>query len=77
MCGQENAITTGVSAMRHKLETEPTDQELRAFVDAMLWNVDRGIREPDVLDEAIRYRRDMWVMLYRAGVEADGVDPQS
>lgn len=59
------------------MDTEPTNEELRAFVDALLANVDKGIREPEVLDEAIRDCRDMWVALYRATVGADAVDPQS
>ena len=46
--------------------TEPTDDELRAFVEAMLSNLDRRLREQDVIDEAIREHRDMWVRLYRA-----------
>jgi hypothetical protein len=33
--------------------------------------------EPEVLDEAIRQHRDMWLMLYRASVDADAIDPQS
>ena len=59
------------------MKPEPTDEELRAFIDAMLWNVDKGIREPEVIDEAIRDHRDMWVMLYRASVDVDAVDPES
>jgi hypothetical protein len=54
--------------------TEPTDEELRAFVDSMLSNLDRGLREPEVIDESIRERRDMWVMLYRASVGFDVSD---
>jgi hypothetical protein len=50
---------------------EPSDEELRAFVDSMLSNLDRQLREPDVIDEAIREHRDMWVMLYRAGLGFD------
>lgn len=48
------------------MEPEPTDEELRAFVDSMLSNLDRRLREPDVIDQAIRAHREMWVMLYRA-----------
>jgi hypothetical protein len=44
---------------------EPSDEELLAFVDLMLSNLDRELREPDVLAEAVRERREMWVMLYR------------
>ena len=49
------------------MDTEPTDGELRAFINAMLSNVDKRLREPEVIDEALRDQRDMWVMLYRAG----------
>ena len=50
---------------------EPSDEELRAFVDSMLSNLDRQLREPDVIDEAIREHREMWVTLYRAGLGFD------
>ena len=50
------------------MNTEPSDDELRAFVGSMLSNLDRLLREPDVIDEAIREQRDMWVMLYRASM---------
>lgn len=48
------------------MDTEPTDDELRAFVDSMLSNLDKRLREPVVIDEAIREHREMWVLLYRA-----------
>ena len=51
--------------------TEPSDEELRAFVGAMLSNLDRLLREPNVIDEAIREHRDMWVTLYRATLGFD------
>jgi hypothetical protein len=44
----------------------PNDKELLAFVDAMLSNLDRQLREPHVLAQAISDHREMWVMLYRA-----------
>lgn len=50
---------------------EPTDDELLEFVDLMLSNLDRELREPDVLAEAVRDRREMWVMLYRLSHEFD------
>ncbi len=59
------------------MATEPTNEELRAFIDAMLSNLDRALREPEVVDEAIRDHRDMWVMLYRANLDADALDPPS
>jgi hypothetical protein len=57
--------------------TEPSDAELLEFVDLMLSNLDRELREPEVLAEAIRDRREMWVMLYRAsrGFEDDEPGP--
>lgn len=48
------------------MDTEPSDEQLRAFVGSMLANLDRELREPEVIDEAIREHREMWVMLYRA-----------
>ncbi len=56
------------------MDTEPSDEELRAFVDSMLSNLDRDFREPAVIDETIRAHREMWVMLYRAslGFEVPG-----
>ena len=50
------------------MDREPSDEELRAFVDSMLSNLDRRLREPVVIDEAIREHREMWVMLYRASL---------
>jgi hypothetical protein len=32
---------------------EPSDEELRAFVDSTPSNLDRQLHEPDVVDEAI------------------------
>ena len=49
----------------------PTDDELRAFVEAMLSNLDKQLREPQVIDEAIRADRDMWTKLYQAGLGFD------
>ncbi len=51
--------------------TEPSDEELRAFVDSMLSNLDRHLREPVVVDEALREHRETWVMLYRASLGFD------
>ena len=44
---------------------EPSDEELLEFVDLMLSNLDRELRDPDVLAQAVREKREMWVMLYR------------
>jgi hypothetical protein len=56
------------------VENEPSDEELRAFVASMLSNLDRRLRDPEVIDEAIREQRETWAMLYRAsrGFEAGG-----
>jgi hypothetical protein len=48
---------------------EPSDDELLEFVDLMLSNLDRELREPDVLAKAVSDKREMWVMLYRASRE--------
>lgn len=50
----------------------PSDDELLAFVDSMLSNLDRELREPHVLAQAISDQREMWVMLYRASLGFDG-----
>lgn len=46
--------------------TEPSDEELREFVSAMLSNLERVLHEPEVIDESIREYRDTWILLYRA-----------
>ena len=56
------------------MDTEPSDAELRAFVSSMLSNLDRQLREPDVIDESILEHREMWVMLYRASLGFEGRD---
>ena len=48
----------------------PTDDELRAFVQSMS-NLDKQLREPEVIDETIRDHRDMWTRLYQAGLGFD------
>ena len=53
------------------MEREPTDEELHAFVSAMLSNLDKALREPEVIQDAIRAHREMWVALYRANLEFD------
>jgi hypothetical protein len=47
------------------MEPEPSDEELLEFVDLLLSNLDRELREPDVLAKAVRDNRQMWIMLYR------------
>jgi len=53
------------------MAADPTDEQLRAFVEAMLSNLDKQLREPEVIDEAIREHRDMWTKLYNAGLNFD------
>jgi hypothetical protein len=53
------------------VDTEPSDDELRAFVGSMLSNLDRLLREPDVIDESIREHRELWVQLYHASLGFD------
>jgi hypothetical protein len=48
------------------VDIEPSDEDLRAFVGSILSNLDKVLSKPDVIDEAIRDRREMWVKLYRA-----------
>lgn len=49
----------------------PTDDELRAFVESMLANLDKQLREPEVIEEAVRDHRDMWTRLYQAALGFD------
>ena len=56
---------------------EPTEDELLAFVNLMLSNLDRELREPDVLAEAVRDRREMWVMLYRVSPGLEDDEPRA
>lgn len=58
------------------MAAEPSQDELLAFVDLMLSNLDRELREPEVLEKAISDNKEMWVMLYRVshGLE-DGESP--
>ena len=49
----------------------PTDDELRAFVESMLSNLDKQLREPEVVEEALQAHRDMWERLYQAGLGFD------
>jgi hypothetical protein len=51
--------------------SDPTEEELRAFIESMLSNLDKQLREPDVIDAALREHREMWETLYRAGSGLD------
>jgi hypothetical protein len=53
------------------VDTEPSDEDLRAFVGSLLSNLDGLLREPEVIDAAIRDHREMWEMLYRASLGFD------
>jgi hypothetical protein len=56
------------------VDAAPSHEELHAFVDSLLSNLDRGLREPAVIDEAIGEHPEMWLMLYRASLEFDARD---
>ena len=56
------------------MDSEPSDEELHAFVGSMLSNLDRLLREPEVIDETIREHRETWMMLYRASQGFDAGD---
>jgi hypothetical protein len=53
------------------MPADPSDEELLAFVDAMLSNLDRELREREVLAQAIRDARPQWVRLYHASLEVE------
>ena len=56
------------------MERDPSQEELRAFVELMLSNVDKQLREPAVIDEALRENREIWVTLYRANLGSEMPD---
>ena len=56
------------------MDAEPSDEELRDFVGSMLSNLDKLLRDPEVIDESIRVHREMWVLLYRATLGFDVSD---
>jgi hypothetical protein len=51
--------------------TEPTDEDLHEFVRSLLTNLEQ-LSAPDVIEEAIRQHRAMWILLYRASQGFDG-----
>lgn len=53
---------------------EPSDEDLRAFVGAMLANFDRHLLAPEVIEETIRDHQAMWVLLYHASLGFDVPD---
>jgi hypothetical protein len=53
------------------MDTEPSDEELRVFVQSLLSNFDRQLTEASVVDEAIDHHREMWTLLYRASMGFD------
>jgi len=59
------------------VDKDPSEEELRGFVEVALSNLNKQLREPDVIDESLREHRKMWVMLYRAslGFEVRDVPP--
>ena len=59
------------------MEAAPSEEELRAFISSLLSNLDKQLREPAVIDEAIREHREMWVTLYRASAGFDVPDAAS
>ena len=59
------------------MSSNPSDEELRAFVRSMLANLDRSLREDDVIDEAIAEHREMWTRLYRAASDFDAHEGSS
>ncbi len=48
------------------MESDPSDEELREFIAAMLSNLDRVLREPAVIEESLHDYRETWMVLYRA-----------
>ena len=59
------------------MDVEPSDEDLHAFVGSMLSNLSGIISKPEVIDEAINERREMWVKLYRASLGFDISDTEA
>ena len=59
------------------MSSDPSHEELREFVRSMLANLDKSLREDDVIDEAIADHREMWTRLYRAASDLDAHDGSS
>ena len=53
------------------MATEPSDDELREFIQSMLSNLDKVLRDPEVIDESLREHREMWTLLYGASSRFD------
>ena len=53
------------------MPSDPTDDELLVFVQAMLSNLDGQLREPAVVAQAISDNRAQWVMLYQASLQLE------
>ena len=59
------------------MDAEPSDDELREFIAAMLSNLDRQLREPEVIEESLREHREMWEKIYRASQELERETPEA
>ena len=53
---------------------EPTDEQLLAFAESLLQNVESALRDRAVLEEAIEKHRATWLKLYEAGKDLGTAD---
>jgi hypothetical protein len=52
---------------------EPSDDELLAFAESLLQNMEPHLRERQVLEEAIQQHRATWLTLYEAARALKGI----
>lgn len=48
------------------MDTDPSNEELHAFVGSLLSNFKQLVSDDGVIEQAIGEHREMWVLLYRA-----------
>jgi hypothetical protein len=65
---RERSVRLRQRSTSNHMPAEPSEQDLLAFVEAMLTNLDRERREPAVVAQAVSENRAQWVMLYNASL---------
>jgi hypothetical protein len=57
------------------VSSEPTDEDLIAFADAVLGDLGDSFRDDDLLRETITHHRELWQNLYRISRATDTPAP--
>ena len=68
---RERSVGLRRRSTSNHMPAEPGEQDLLAFVDAMLSNLDGERREPAVVAQAVSEKRAQWVMLYNASLASE------